>query len=74
MPEKVRAVRHLEFLPDRFDGGSNQVSFSIKLKAGVFGYWIQHIHLEGFWGALGVEGCTIQKESYCAESLLSCSF
>ncbi|NWV41096.1 TBC31 protein, partial [Grantiella picta] len=25
MPEKVRAVRHLEFLPDNFDGGSNQV-------------------------------------------------
>ncbi|NWW81661.1 TBC31 protein, partial [Climacteris rufus] len=25
MPEKVRAVRHLEFLPDTFDGGSNQV-------------------------------------------------
>ncbi|NXU83623.1 TBC31 protein, partial [Xiphorhynchus elegans] len=25
MPEKVRAVRHLEFLPDSFDGGSNQV-------------------------------------------------
>ncbi|XP_063183551.1 TBC1 domain family member 31 isoform X3 [Chroicocephalus ridibundus] len=25
MPSKVRAVRHLEFLPDSFDGGSNQV-------------------------------------------------
>ncbi|KFQ22067.1 TBC1 domain family member 31, partial [Merops nubicus] len=25
MPQEVRAVRHLEFLPDRFDGGSNQV-------------------------------------------------
>ncbi|XP_067146301.1 TBC1 domain family member 31 isoform X4 [Apteryx mantelli] len=25
MPTKVRAVRHLEFLPDSFDGGSNQV-------------------------------------------------
>ncbi|NXT11866.1 TBC31 protein, partial [Prunella fulvescens] len=25
MPEKVRAVRHLEFLPDSFDGGSDQV-------------------------------------------------
>ncbi|NXO83392.1 TBC31 protein, partial [Sitta europaea] len=25
MPEKVRAVRHLEFLPDSFDGGSNQI-------------------------------------------------
>ncbi|XP_075776285.1 TBC1 domain family member 31 isoform X2 [Pelodiscus sinensis] len=25
MPTKVRAVRHLEFLPDNFDGGSNQV-------------------------------------------------
>ncbi|KAL9868887.1 TBC1 domain family member 31 isoform 3-T3 [Geothlypis trichas] len=25
MPEKVRAVRHLEFLPDSFDGDSNQV-------------------------------------------------
>ncbi|NXG46157.1 TBC31 protein, partial [Psilopogon haemacephalus] len=25
MPPKVRAVRHLEFLPDTFDGGSNQV-------------------------------------------------
>ncbi|NXP23167.1 TBC31 protein, partial [Scytalopus superciliaris] len=25
MPEKVRAVRHLEFLPDSFDGGSNKV-------------------------------------------------
>ncbi|NXQ15775.1 TBC31 protein, partial [Peucedramus taeniatus] len=25
MPEKVRAVRHMEFLPDSFDGGSNQV-------------------------------------------------
>ncbi|XP_075351349.1 TBC1 domain family member 31 [Mycteria americana] len=25
MPAKVRAVRHLEFLPDCFDGGSNQV-------------------------------------------------
>ncbi|XP_062347404.1 TBC1 domain family member 31 isoform X3 [Cinclus cinclus] len=25
MPEKVRAVRHLEFLPDSFDGGSNQL-------------------------------------------------
>ncbi|NXL74616.1 TBC31 protein, partial [Leptocoma aspasia] len=25
MPEKVRAVRHLEFFPDSFDGGSNQV-------------------------------------------------
>uniref|UniRef100_A0A8C5TNF1 TBC1 domain family member 31 n=1 Tax=Malurus cyaneus samueli TaxID=2593467 RepID=A0A8C5TNF1_9PASS len=25
MPEKVRAVRLLEFLPDSFDGGSNQV-------------------------------------------------
>ncbi|NXI92057.1 TBC31 protein, partial [Psophia crepitans] len=25
MPAKVRAVRHLEFLPDNFDGGSNQV-------------------------------------------------
>ncbi|KAM6373575.1 TBC1 domain family member 31 isoform 4-T5 [Alca torda] len=25
MPAKVRAVRHLEFLPDGFDGGSNQV-------------------------------------------------
>ncbi|XP_064363908.1 TBC1 domain family member 31 isoform X4 [Dromaius novaehollandiae] len=24
MPTKVRAVRHLEFLPDSFDGGSNQ--------------------------------------------------
>ncbi|XP_061229454.1 TBC1 domain family member 31 isoform X3 [Neopsephotus bourkii] len=24
MPPKVRAVRHLEFLPDSFDGGSNQ--------------------------------------------------
>ncbi|KAM6373576.1 TBC1 domain family member 31 isoform 5-T6 [Alca torda] len=24
MPAKVRAVRHLEFLPDGFDGGSNQ--------------------------------------------------
>ncbi|NXG89331.1 TBC31 protein, partial [Stercorarius parasiticus] len=24
MPAKVRAVRHLEFLPDSFDGGSNQ--------------------------------------------------
>lgn len=27
MPAKVRAVRHLEFLPGSFDGGSNQVSF-----------------------------------------------
>uniref|UniRef100_A0A8C6QM66 TBC1 domain family member 31 n=1 Tax=Nannospalax galili TaxID=1026970 RepID=A0A8C6QM66_NANGA len=26
MPTKVRAVRHLEFLPDSFDAGSNQVS------------------------------------------------
>lgn len=26
MPAKVRAVRHLEFLPDSFDAGSNQVS------------------------------------------------
>uniref|UniRef100_A0A8C3LDJ8 TBC1 domain family member 31 n=1 Tax=Chrysolophus pictus TaxID=9089 RepID=A0A8C3LDJ8_CHRPC len=25
MPTEVRAVRHLEFLPDSFDGGSNQV-------------------------------------------------
>uniref|UniRef100_A0A8C6Z1D6 TBC1 domain family member 31 n=1 Tax=Nothoprocta perdicaria TaxID=30464 RepID=A0A8C6Z1D6_NOTPE len=25
MPTKVRAVRHLEFLPDSFDGGSNQI-------------------------------------------------
>ncbi|KAM6411400.1 TBC1 domain family member 31 isoform 2-T2 [Pluvialis apricaria] len=25
MPAKVRAVRHLEFLPDSFDGGANQV-------------------------------------------------
>ncbi|NXG66241.1 TBC31 protein, partial [Hemiprocne comata] len=25
MPAKVRSVRHLEFLPDSFDGGSNQV-------------------------------------------------
>ncbi|KAM6283307.1 TBC1 domain family member 31 isoform 2-T2 [Porphyrio hochstetteri] len=25
MPAKVRAVRHLEFLPDSFDGGSSQV-------------------------------------------------
>ncbi|XP_061461954.1 TBC1 domain family member 31 [Rhineura floridana] len=25
MPSKVRAIRHLEFLPDSFDGGSNQV-------------------------------------------------
>ncbi|NXE74971.1 TBC31 protein, partial [Cochlearius cochlearius] len=25
MPAEVRAVRHLEFLPDSFDGGSNQV-------------------------------------------------
>lgn len=25
MPTKVRAVRHLEFLPDSFDAGSNQV-------------------------------------------------
>ncbi|NWX21314.1 TBC31 protein, partial [Aegotheles bennettii] len=25
MPAKVRAVRHLEFLPDSFDGGSNQI-------------------------------------------------
>ncbi|KAF1665535.1 TBC1 domain family member 31, partial [Aptenodytes patagonicus] len=25
MPAKVRAVHHLEFLPDSFDGGSNQV-------------------------------------------------
>ncbi|XP_061851401.1 TBC1 domain family member 31 isoform X2 [Colius striatus] len=25
MPAKVRAVRHLEFLPDNFDGGSSQV-------------------------------------------------
>ncbi|XP_033368324.1 TBC1 domain family member 31 isoform X6 [Parus major] len=25
MPEKVRSVRHLEFLPDSFDGGSNKV-------------------------------------------------
>ncbi|NXQ83996.1 TBC31 protein, partial [Nyctibius grandis] len=25
MPAKVRATRHLEFLPDSFDGGSNQV-------------------------------------------------
>ncbi|XP_066479956.1 TBC1 domain family member 31 isoform X2 [Tiliqua scincoides] len=25
MPTKVRAVRHLEFLPDSFDGGANQV-------------------------------------------------
>ncbi|NXX55824.1 TBC31 protein, partial [Scopus umbretta] len=25
MPANVRAVRHLEFLPDSFDGGSNQV-------------------------------------------------
>ncbi|NXU58620.1 TBC31 protein, partial [Turnix velox] len=25
MPAKIRAVRHLEFLPDSFDGGSNQV-------------------------------------------------
>ncbi|XP_053105152.1 TBC1 domain family member 31 isoform X2 [Hemicordylus capensis] len=25
MPTKVRAIRHLEFLPDSFDGGSNQV-------------------------------------------------
>lgn len=28
MPAKVRAVRHLEFLPDSFDAGSNQVSSS----------------------------------------------
>lgn len=27
MPAKVRAVRHLEFLPGSFDGGSNQVRF-----------------------------------------------
>lgn len=26
MPTKVRAIRHLEFLPDSFDAGSNQVS------------------------------------------------
>ncbi|KFV04636.1 TBC1 domain family member 31, partial [Pterocles gutturalis] len=25
MPAKVRSVRHLEFLPDSFDGGSNQI-------------------------------------------------
>ncbi|NXN37572.1 TBC31 protein, partial [Rhinoptilus africanus] len=25
MPAKVRAVRHLEFVPDSFDGGSNQI-------------------------------------------------
>ncbi|XP_020652229.3 TBC1 domain family member 31 [Pogona vitticeps] len=25
MPTKVRTIRHLEFLPDSFDGGSNQV-------------------------------------------------
>ncbi|KAJ6663117.1 hypothetical protein lerEdw1_010710 [Lerista edwardsae] len=25
MPTKVRAIRHLEFLPDSFDGGANQV-------------------------------------------------
>lgn len=25
MPTKVRAIRHLEFLPDSFDAGSNQV-------------------------------------------------
>ncbi|NXT37141.1 TBC31 protein, partial [Pelecanoides urinatrix] len=25
MPAKVRAVRHLEFLPDSFDGGTNQI-------------------------------------------------
>lgn len=25
MPSKVRAIRHLEFLPDSFDAGSNQV-------------------------------------------------
>ncbi|KFP35379.1 TBC1 domain family member 31, partial [Chlamydotis macqueenii] len=25
MPAKVRAIRHLEFLPDSFDGGSNQI-------------------------------------------------
>lgn len=26
MPTSVRAVRHLEFLPDSFDAGSNQVT------------------------------------------------
>lgn len=26
MPTKVRAIRYLEFLPDSFDAGSNQVS------------------------------------------------
>lgn len=26
LPAKVSAVKHLEFLPDSFDGGANQVS------------------------------------------------
>lgn len=38
MPTKVRAVRHLEFLPDSFDGGSNQVSCGRSLRVEQFVY------------------------------------
>lgn len=36
MPTKVRAIRHLEFLPDSFDAGSNQVS---NIKVGRYTFW-----------------------------------
>lgn len=70
MPAKVRAVRHLEFLPDSFDGGSNQVSFLTKLKTG----WADSTHI--IWGRLGdtgYMGLYHTKGNYCAKCLLSCS-
>ena len=30
MPKKVTAVKHLEFLPDSFDGGANQVENQVQ--------------------------------------------
>lgn len=72
MPTEVRAVRHLEFLPDSFDGGSNQVSY-LQTWEWMFDYLIQHVYFRGFLKTVGRWAPAMPKERCCAKYLFCCS-
>lgn len=50
MPTKVRAIRHLEFLPDSFDAGSNQVS-NIKVSNVVL-FWEKIVSISALYSLI----------------------
>lgn len=70
MPTKVRAVRHLEFFPDSFDGGSNQVSYVGSLRMKSFGY----LNEITFFLRFAFLILYYIQESYFIKYLLCCCF